>query len=727
MATTTPAQQTAIANLYVALYNRAPDATGFEFWSQALGNGASLFTVATSFVSSPEAVTVYPASQTAQQFVSSFYQTVFRRAPDAEGLAFWTGVLNDAGGVGSIAGKATVVSKIIEIVSTPLAVKPADMSAVDYAMTAWDRDVFSRKIDVSLDFATHAKSNDLVLAKQVLENLFLTQSEPDLRKTFTLGTGGDTFNGGPANDTFNAPDFGGNNSLNTHDDLNGGAGIDTLNARLAFQWREIPSLNDIEVVKVTTLTANAELDLRNSTGVTHVGFTDGAAGSSGLIYNVGAASLSVANQTSSASFTGSTATALSLSLSQVGTAGSLTTVDLARWGSGIGTDGNGAGAKATTHNIDMSTAYVALAETKASAAVIDVNVAATGTNALTLSSADALTVKHLTVTGNGAVDFSGRALASLETFTGGSGAEKLVTTGALSASARIDLGAGNDTITLGSGSVQGATVNGGSGDDTIVTGAVTHNVARVAISEVQFVTVGAASGTPDASADTISLTILGQEVTTGAVDINSGTAVASAIKSAIDAQGTLATYGFRASAVLDMVFFTFSGDGSGVDQPLITYNGNADGGHGSLTLNFTESIRGTVLVPGVVGTVDTLTGGAGADTFAFTTADVSSTAGAVTAIITDFVSGTDSIKLVNAAAGTGANFVKAGVAAVSLDVMLTAADLALNGTIQYYVGQVGADAYLVTDLDGMGYTNVIKLAGVGLAGINAGDVGAFVM
>jgi hypothetical protein len=57
------------------------------------------------------------------------------------------------------------------------------------------------------------------------------------------------------------------------------------------------------------------------------------------------------------------------------------------------------------------------------------------------------------------------------------------------------------------------------------------------------------------------------------------------------------------------------------------------------------------------------------------------------------------------------NFVKVSVAAASLSALLTAADTALNGTIDYYFGVVGADGYLVTDSDGIGYTDVIKFTG----------------
>lgn len=581
MATTTPAQQKAIANLYIALFNRAPDASGFDFWNQALADGGSLFSITGAFLNSSESTVIYPSSQTATAFVATLYHTVFGRTPDASGLAFWTNMLNQAGGVASTPAKALVVSKIVELVSTPLTVQPADLSYAQYAQTVADRALFAKKLDISVDFATELKSNDLVLAKWVLANLSLkmnvaTEPAPapvDPAMRFTLSTGGDTFIGGPGNDTFKAPVFAGSNSLNTHDDLDGGDGIDTLNASLSFQWREIPTLNKIEIVKLTTLGTGVMLDLRNATGVTHVGFTGGDASSDGLIFNVGAASLSVADQTSNAAFTGSTATTLSLSLSQVGSASNLSTVDLARYGAGTGTDGNGDGAMATRHVIQMTNAYVALAETKSSAVVTEVSVAATGANALSLSVADAATVKHLTVTGDGSVDFSGRVLSALDTFTGGNGAIKL-TVGALSSTARIELGAGDDVITLAQGAATGATI----------------------------------------------------------------------------------------------------------------------------------------------------VGGAGADTFVFNTSDVNSVAGAVTAIITDFVSGTDKIQVLNAGAGSVANFVKAGAAMGSLAAVLTAAESALNGTVHYYVGQVGNDAYLVTDIDGSGYTNVIKLTSVELAGVAAADI-----
>jgi Ca2+-binding RTX toxin-like protein len=728
------AQQIAVANLYIALFNRAPDAAGFSFWNNALDSGVSLQAITAGFLTSSEGVAIYPASQTASEFVSTLYKTVFGRAPDTGGLAYWADMLNGAGGAGSIAARTLVVTEIIKVVGTPMLIQPLGMPTADYTETFLDRDLFGRKGTVSIDFATNLKSNDLVLAKQVLAGLgrypvsdTVDAVWVDPSKTFTLTTGGDKFAGTAFNDTFNAPTFGGpgalTNSINTHDELDGGAGLDTLNIELGFAWREIPTINDIEVVKVTTQAAGMTLDLRNSSGVTHVGFAGGTAGSDGLIYNVGAASLSVSNQTSNAAFTGSTATTLALSLSQVGAAGALTTVDLARWGRGIGDDGSGAGAAATRHDIDMKNAYVALAETKASAAVVDVNVKAAGANALTLSAADAGTVKHLTVTGGGSVDFSGRALSALETFAGGAGVEKLTVDNALAANARIDLGAGDDTIILARGSVDGARIDGGAGNDTIVTGAVTHASAGGNVPvQFQVMAIGAATGTLDASVDTVSITVLGQEIVTDPVDIGDPNAVAAAVRRAVDAQGAPIANAVKANPIGGTVWFGFSGLYAEASHAAITSNGDVDGGHGTLNVSF-SSFSSSVPMAAAVGTVDTLTGGAGADTFVFTTADIANQAGAVTAVITDFQTGVDRIIVNNAGAGAG-QFMQAGSVASTLADLLTAANTALDGTTRFYVGQVGGDAYLVTDIDGLGYTNVIKLAGVGLSGIDASDLHA---
>ena len=112
--------------------------------------------------------------------------------------------------------------------------------------------------------------------------------------------------------------------------------------------------------------------------------------------------------------------------------------------------------------------------------------------------------------------------------------------------------------------------------------------------------------------------------------------------------------------------------------------------------------------------LDTLTGGNGADIFAFTSDDLDTTNGLVTDIITDF-SG-DFIRG-SFGAGTASNFVSAGAISNTLGELLTSADSALNGTVDYYVGQVGSDSYLISDSDGLGYSDVIKFNNIAFGNI----------
>ena len=79
-----------ITELYIGYYNRAPDPAGLEFWLGAFNNGMSLTTIANEFAKSAESHAIYPFLASAGSFVTDVYTNVLNRAPDAEGLAFWT-------------------------------------------------------------------------------------------------------------------------------------------------------------------------------------------------------------------------------------------------------------------------------------------------------------------------------------------------------------------------------------------------------------------------------------------------------------------------------------------------------------------------------------------------------------------------------------------------------------------------------------------------------------
>jgi YD repeat-containing protein len=83
-----------ITRLYRAVFNRAPDNEGFNWWFQNIKNGQTIESVAQAFIGSGEALTTYPPSSTNTDFVNRVYANLLGRAPDAEGLAYWTNNLN---------------------------------------------------------------------------------------------------------------------------------------------------------------------------------------------------------------------------------------------------------------------------------------------------------------------------------------------------------------------------------------------------------------------------------------------------------------------------------------------------------------------------------------------------------------------------------------------------------------------------------------------------------
>jgi len=118
-------------------------------------------------------------------------------------------------------------------------------------------------------------------------------------ETFTLTAGSDNFTGTTANDTFEAgvaatATGGLVDTLQSVDQLNGGAGVDTLNATLDGGALVAPTLSNIENVNVRVTTATGGVDLVGATGVTAVKVNNSTAAAN--VQNTGAAALGVANQ-----------------------------------------------------------------------------------------------------------------------------------------------------------------------------------------------------------------------------------------------------------------------------------------------------------------------------------------------------------------------------------------------------------------------------------------------
>lgn len=109
------ANLTTLIELYVAFFNRVPDADGLNYWINQFSAGQSLKSIADSFYGAGianAATTGYTANMTNADFINIVYKNVLGRADgaDADGLNYWTGKLLD--------GTATRGSLVIDILAS---------------------------------------------------------------------------------------------------------------------------------------------------------------------------------------------------------------------------------------------------------------------------------------------------------------------------------------------------------------------------------------------------------------------------------------------------------------------------------------------------------------------------------------------------------------------------------------------------------------------------------
>jgi methionine-rich copper-binding protein CopC len=75
--------------LYQAAFHRYPDAEGLGYWIGRLDQGISLHDVASAFIGSDEFQYDYGQAQSDAEFITLLYNNVLHRAPDDAGLQYW--------------------------------------------------------------------------------------------------------------------------------------------------------------------------------------------------------------------------------------------------------------------------------------------------------------------------------------------------------------------------------------------------------------------------------------------------------------------------------------------------------------------------------------------------------------------------------------------------------------------------------------------------------------
>jgi len=145
----TAEQQTQLIEVYVASFNRAPDADGLAYWATQLEGGMELEQIARSFFVQPEAASFYPESLTTAEFVDQVYLNVLNRTADADGKAYWVNEL-DTG----LQDRAKFLLAIINAAKT--------------STNLDDQAVIANKAEAGEYFAITLGSNDTTLATSMM-------------------------------------------------------------------------------------------------------------------------------------------------------------------------------------------------------------------------------------------------------------------------------------------------------------------------------------------------------------------------------------------------------------------------------------------------------------------------------------------------------------------------------------------------------------------------------
>lgn len=268
--------QQSVAALYVAIFNRAPDLAGLEFWSTQIHDGASLTSVAMGFAQH-EVFTSDMGALDDAAFVNALYSNILGGAGDRAGIQGWVAQL--AAGQSKAAVAAAFVQSALTV-DLPTLLASGSLSQAEYDAAVSRQQTLLNKADVGLYFAQTlgAKSNigsvtnsaskaaleldpNYIASKTAIAGVTADSSSvgtakatilatvtppvvtpapapaptPVVPLNFTLTTNADDLVGGAGDDTFTGTISTNSNAgqtLTSVDKINGGAGTDTLNVTI---------------------------------------------------------------------------------------------------------------------------------------------------------------------------------------------------------------------------------------------------------------------------------------------------------------------------------------------------------------------------------------------------------------------------------------------------------------------------------------------------------------
>jgi subtilisin-like proprotein convertase family protein len=147
-----------LTSMYLAYFNRAPDATGLYYWASNVYQGQTFNQIAENFFNAPETQALYPNPIDTQSsvadmtvFINSVYQNVLNRTPDSGGFDYWLNGLQT--------GSSTATGFILQIIKAAVAPTGGPLDAA----------YFTAKNEVGSHFSITNGLTDGTQAKAVID------------------------------------------------------------------------------------------------------------------------------------------------------------------------------------------------------------------------------------------------------------------------------------------------------------------------------------------------------------------------------------------------------------------------------------------------------------------------------------------------------------------------------------------------------------------------------
>jgi hypothetical protein len=256
-----------VAELYVAFFERAPDADGLKYWVEE--SGLTIEQISQSFFDQPETQAKYPETMDNATYIDTIYQNLFDRSADAAGAVYWASEL-DSGNI----SRADMIMAVVN-------------GAKD-TETSKDDTILANKTTVGLDFADNSL-NDPTQAKDVISGVDATAESVTAAKAKTDGYAGDAANTdmviGLDDLTLTEADESITGYVNTTkksyekgDSVDGGEGDDNFILNLDVATNTV--LEPVSVTNFETVTIN-----NTSTGTPTIDVTNHASSMDNLVVN----------------------------------------------------------------------------------------------------------------------------------------------------------------------------------------------------------------------------------------------------------------------------------------------------------------------------------------------------------------------------------------------------------------------------------------------------------